>query len=85
MPQPRQESKYDLPASALSCEPFLRQLRPRERQYLTWRALGFSWGQIALKMGITRRTIWDYARSCHAIWEHVHAHEKKEDDHGIQG
>lgn len=66
----RQDSKYDVPIDAALNAGYLTRLRNREREYLTLRWRGHSWGEIAIKMGITRRTIWDYARATYALWQH---------------
>lgn len=44
-------------------------LPPRVQEYVRWRLLGLSWGQIAVKMRITRRTVYAYAVQSASIYD----------------
>lgn len=47
---------------------YLRLLRDRESEYQWNRWHGHTWGEIARRMGISHRTVHQYARECWEKW-----------------
>ena len=64
-------SRFDVPQDALYDEEFRKLLTAREEEFLVLR-LGtrLSWRLIAIELGITPRTIYDYARRVSEKWTH---------------
>jgi predicted DNA-binding protein YlxM (UPF0122 family) len=64
-------SRFDVPQDALYDEEFRKLLTAREEEFLVLR-LGthLSWRLIANELGITPRTIYDYARQVSRKWTH---------------